>query len=170
VLSSLERSGLVRRLRPGLWALHADVNEFALAPYLTAPFPGYISLWSALARHDMIEQIPGSIFVATTSRTGSVVTAVGTYSLHHLAPEVFGGYAGTPESGYLATAEKALFDSVYTRVPRGRRLFFPELSLPSSFDEGELWCWTQKIASRRLRTLVERGLLEALRQATSKDE
>jgi predicted transcriptional regulator of viral defense system len=30
-------------------------------PYLTAPRPAYVSLWSALARHGMIDQIPRSI-------------------------------------------------------------------------------------------------------------
>lgn len=55
LLRSLERAGLVRRLMRGLWALDPNPEPFGIAPYLTAPFPAYISFWSALARHGMIE-------------------------------------------------------------------------------------------------------------------
>jgi predicted transcriptional regulator of viral defense system len=166
LLRSMEQAGLTRRLRQGLWALHTDIDPFILAPYLTAPFPAYVSFWSALARHDMIEQIPRQISVASLDRTRHLTTTIGTYSIHHLAPELFDGYRGTEESGYLATPEKALFDTVYVRAPRGVRIFFPELSLGENFDETQLEEWTHRIATPRLRTLVSRGLTEALRQAS----
>lgn len=165
VLRSMEEAGLVQRLRHGLWALHSDIDPFVVAPYLTAPFPAYVSFWSALARHDMIEQIPRQTSVASLDRARRVTTTIGTYSIHHLAPELFDGYSGSEESGYLATPEKALFDTVYVRAPRGARIFLPELSLPESFDDKQLEKWTPKIATPRLRTLVSRGLQEALRQA-----
>ena len=104
LLGSLEQAGLVRRLRRGLWALRSDVDPFTVPPYLTAPFPAYVSFWSALARHGMIQQVPRQIFVASLDRPRRVTTAVGTFSIHHLAPEVFGGYEGSDERGYLATA------------------------------------------------------------------
>ena len=166
LLRSVERAGLVRRLRHGLWALDPDVDASVIAPYLTAPFPAYVSLWSALARHDMIEQIPRQIFVASLARTRSITTTIGTYSIHHLAPELFTGFDGSPERGYLATPEKALFDSVYVRAPRGARMFFPELSLPEGFDDRRFEQWISEIKSPRLRTLVSRGLETALAQAT----
>jgi predicted transcriptional regulator of viral defense system len=166
LLRSMEEAGLARRLRHGLWALHTDIDPFTLAPYLTAPFPAYISFWSALARHDMIEQIPRQISVASLDRTRRLTTTIGTYSIHHLAPELFDGYRGSEESGYLATPEKALFDTVYVRAPRGARIFLPELSLPESFDETQLEGWSYRIATPRLRTLVSRGLKDALRQAS----
>ncbi|HVS28884.1 MAG TPA: hypothetical protein VHE14_04995 [Solirubrobacteraceae bacterium] len=166
VLRSMEEAGLVRRLRHGLWALRSDVDPFSVAPYLTAPFPAYVSLWSALAHHDMIEQIPRDISVASLDRTRRVSTAIGTYSIHHLVPELFDGHRGSQEDGYLATPEKALFDTVYVRAPRGARVFFPELSLPEDFEESQLDVWTRRIAAPRLRTLVSRGLEEALRQAS----
>jgi predicted transcriptional regulator of viral defense system len=166
LLRSMEQAGLTRRLRQGLWALHTDIDPFILAPCLTAPFPAYVSFWSALARHDMIEQIPRQISVASLDRTRHLTTTIGTYSIHHLAPELFDGYRGTEESGYLATPEKALFDTVYIRASRGVRIFFPELSLPENFDEAQLEEWTHRVATPRLRTLVSRGLTEALRQAS----
>jgi len=166
VLRSMEQAALARRLRRGLWALRPDIDPFSIAPYLTAPFPAYISFWSALARHDMIEQIPRQISVASLDRTRHLETTIGAYSIHHLAPELFDGYRGSEESGYLATPEKALFDTVYVRAGRGARIFFPELSLGENFDETQLEEWTHRIATPRLRTLVSRGLKEVLRQAS----
>jgi predicted transcriptional regulator of viral defense system len=110
----------------------------------------------------MIEQIPRHIFVASLDRTKRVVTSIGTYSIHHLAPELFGGYSGTEESGYLATPEKALFDTVYLRSSRGGRVLLPELELPDTFDRARLEKWARRIARPRLRTLVTRALAKVL--------
>lgn len=165
-LRALEEAGLVRRLRRGLWALDPGVAPFVVVPYLTAPFPAYVSFWSALSHHDMIEQIPRQISVASLDRAQRITTAVGAYEIHHLAPELFGGYRGSEESGYLATPEKALFDAVYARAAAGSRAFFPELSLPRDFDDARIGEWTGRIESARLRTLVSRRLREALRQAS----
>jgi predicted transcriptional regulator of viral defense system len=136
-----------------------------VAPYLTAPFPAYVSFWSALAHHDMIEQIPQSTFVASLDRTKKIETSLGLFSIHHLSPELFGGFNGAPDAGYLATPEKALFDSVYVRAPRGSAIYFPELSLPAGFDDAELEQWVQRIVRPRLRTLVARGIEAAVSRA-----
>lgn len=166
LMRSLEGSGLVRRLRHGLWALAPDVEPFSVAPYLTAPFPAYVSFWSALARHGMIEQIPRKIFVASLDRSQRIATTVGTYSIHHLAPEVFGGFAGSEEVGYIATPEKALFDIVYLRASRGGHVLVPEIELPDGFREEALQEWTSRVARPRLRTLVSRGLERVLARAS----
>lgn len=165
-LRSMEEAGLARRLRHGLWTLQSDIDPFAVAPYLTDPYPAYVSFWSALARHDMIEQIPRQISVASLDRSRRITTSVGTYSIHHLAPELFDGYRGSEAEGYVAIPEKALFDTVYIRATRGAPVFFPELSLPPTFDASQLDEWTERAATPRLRTLVSRGVAEALRQAS----
>lgn len=166
ILRATEEAGLVRRIRKGLWTLDPDIDAFVVVPYLTAPFPAYVSLWSALARHDMIEQVPRSVFVASLDRTRRVDTAVGAFSIHHLVPDLFTGFEGTPDNGYLARPEKALFDSVYVRVPRGGRVYFPELTLPPDFDATMIDAWIGQIARPRLRTLVSRELASVLAQAT----
>lgn len=165
VLRSMQEAGLARRLRHGLWALQLDLDPFTVAPYLTAPYPSYVSFWSALARHEMIEQIPRQISVASLDRTRRITTADGIYSIHHLAPELFDGYHGSEASGYLASPEKAIFDTVYVRAARGVPVFFPELTLPPGFDQPQLDEWAGRVATARLRTLVSRGVAEALRQA-----
>lgn len=165
LLRSMAVSGLVRRIRHGLWALDPAIDPFVAVPYLTAPYPAYVSLWSALATHDMIEQVPAQVFVISLDRTREITTGLGPYSIHHLTPEIFGGFEGDPEHGYLATPEKALVDTVYIRAPRGGRAYFPELSLPMDFDPGQLDTWTKRIPTPKLRTMVMRGLERALTQA-----
>jgi predicted transcriptional regulator of viral defense system len=165
MLRSTERAGLVRHLRHGLWAVDPSVDPNVVAPYLTVPYPAYVSLWSALAHHDMIEQIPRKIYVVSLDRTREISTSIGDYSIHHLAPELFAGYTGDPGHGWVASPEKALFDTVYIRAPRGGRPYFPEIALPEGFQRAKLEAWTQKISSARLRTLVSRSLQQALTQA-----
>lgn len=163
-LRSLEKAGLVRRLRHGLWALDPEVRPRIVAPYLTTPLPAYVSFWSAMATHGMIEQIPRQTFVASLSRTKKIETTIGIFSIHHLPSALFDGFEGTPVRGYLATPEKALFDSVYVRAPRGKRAYFPELTLPPGFDKGRLDQWVDRLKSPRTSTLVARELNRALAQ------
>jgi hypothetical protein len=47
-----------------------------------------------------------------------------------------------------------------------RRPATSELSLPENFEEKQLEEWTQRIGTPRQRTLLSRGLEEALRQAS----
>ncbi|HVC86187.1 MAG TPA: hypothetical protein VNC40_02035 [Gaiellaceae bacterium] len=167
LLRSLAEAGLARRLRRGLWALGPDeVEPFQLAPYLTAPDPAYVSFWSALARHGMIEQIPRQVFVASLHEAAQIETTLGTFSIHQLAPELFDGYRGTEETGYLATAEKALFDTVYLHAPQSGRAYLPELTLPEGFDRRRSDDWVGRIKRSGLRTLVTRKLEAALAAAT----
>jgi predicted transcriptional regulator of viral defense system len=131
-------------------------------PFLTAPLPAYVSFRSALSHHGLIEQIPREISVASLDRARRIETSVGVFAIHHLAPELLGGYRGAEDTGYLATAEKALFDTVYVRAATGSRAFFPELALPAGFADPQAKEWTAQIASRRLQTLVSRRLDELL--------
>jgi len=163
-LKAMEEGGLVLRLRPGLWALDPEIEPFVVAPYLTAPHPAYVSFWSALAHHGLIEQIPRRISVASLAPPRKVRTAVGSFEIHQLAPPLFGGYTGTARRGYLASAEKAVFDTVYVRSAAGGRAYFTELQLPREFDREEIGRWVGRIESPRLRTLVARRTREALRR------
>jgi len=158
LLRKMADAGLVKKIRQGLWALDPTSDPYVLVPYLTSPYPAYVSLWTALAHHDMIEQIPARVYAASLDRTQQISTGFGSYSIHHLAPEVFGGYEGDLETGYLATAEKSLFDVVYIRAARGHGIRFPELTLPEGFRVGELEAWAARIPAARMRTIVTRGI------------
>ena len=163
----LARSGLVTAVRKGLWALAEEPDPLALAEYVTAPYPSYLSLQTALYRHGMIEQIPSMIFVVSLARSARIETRLGTYSVHHVQPAFFDGFAALPDSGIkLALPEKALVDFLYLSTTRGR-LFtaLPELELPRGFRRSAAREWTRRIPSQRLRTIVARRLDELLARA-----
>jgi len=164
-LRTLLDSGLIRRVRRGLWALDSDLDPFAVGPYLTAPHPAYVSLWSALARHGMIEQVPRSISLASLDRARRIPTAFGVYEVHQLVPELFRGYREEAPGVYLAGAEKALFDLVYVRSAAGNIPHLPELTIAPDFDRQLLEQWTGQIGSTRLATIVDRRLREILAAA-----
>ncbi len=162
LLRALARSGLVHQVHRGVWAMEDATSPRVLAPYLTSPYPGYVSLWSALWDHGMIEQIPAETFVASLGRTRKVATHRGSFSIHHLAPDVFGGFTGDPAAGFVATPEKALFDVAYVRAPRGGRVYFPEIELPADFDHAALSGWVDRIPNPKMKTVVGRELERTL--------
>ena len=95
----------------------------------------------------MIDQVPREISIASLDEAKRVKTALGTFVVHHLSPEVFGGWE---ERGgiLLAQPEKALFDLAYvSAVHRGRPQRIPELDLPENFRKSELDQWVSRIRS-----------------------
>jgi predicted transcriptional regulator of viral defense system len=165
-LAALAKAELVTPIRQGLFWIDGTVDLDRLPEYLTAPLPSYISLQTALHRRGMIEQIPEVIYAASLARTQRVSTRVGSFSFHHFAPELFGGYDELPNGVKLATAEKALFDVAYLSAGRSR-LFagLPELELPRRFRAAELKRWLAKIPSERSRTIATRKLDEFIASA-----
>ncbi len=134
-LARLRAAGLLVRLRRGVWALPKRVDGLALPEFLTAPFPAYVSLQSALYMHGMISQVPAVTYAVTLARTRRFVTPLGIVSLHHVRPTFFFGYEDAGSGGgRLATAEKALVDFLYL-APARSGLFraLPELEWPRSF-------------------------------------
>jgi predicted transcriptional regulator of viral defense system len=164
-LARLAASRQVVRLRRGVWAQPSRVDPLALPEYLTAPFPAYVSLQSALYLHGMISQIPAMTYAITLARTRRFVTPLGSVSLHHVQPAFFFGfkYAGRG-SGRLATPEKALVDFLYL-TPTRSKLFraLPELEWPRRFRASVARSIVRRIVPSRRRTLVARKLEELLK-------
>jgi predicted transcriptional regulator of viral defense system len=166
LLSDLATHGLASRVRHGLWVLGNEaVDPRRLAEEVTRPYPAYISFGSALNFHQLIDQLPRDIAVASLDRSKRVRTALGTFVVHHLPPDLFGGWV--EEDGIkVATPEKALFDLCYVSAAHGGRPpRIPELELPKTFDRADLDRWLDRVASPRLRTLTSRGLDYALGRA-----
>jgi len=152
--------GLITSVRKGLWALQERIDPLVLADYITAPYPSYISLQTALHQHGMIDQIPEITYLVSLARSSRIDTGVGTYSVHHVQPELFGGFTVDPHSGIkMATPEKALVDFLYLS-PTRTRLFtaLPELTLPPSFRRREARAWLGRITSDRLWTITTERL------------
>lgn len=166
-LRRLAAAGLLAAIRKGVWALTERPDRLGLIEYLTAPYPGYLSLQSALYQHGMIDQIPSVVYVVTLARTARVETPFATYSLHHVQPALFDGYDSIAGSGVkIATPEKALVDFLYLS-PTRTRLFaaLPELHLPANFHLQAVRGWVKRIPSARVRTIVNNRLKDLLRLA-----
>lgn len=171
LLRRLAAAGLITSVRKGVWALTDQPDPLTLIEYMTAPYPGYLSLQSALYQHEMIAQVPSMIYVVSLARSARIETSLGTYSVHHVQPGFFGGYKSHADSGIkLALAEKALVDFLYLS-PTRTRLFaaLPELELSPGFRPAVARDWVKRIPSPRLRTIVRRRLDQALDRASVLD-
>lgn len=161
-LARLSAAGLVLPVRHGLWSLDLRIDPLRLPEHLTAPFPAYVSLQTALQLHGMISQIPQVVYVASLAPTRRIRTRIGVYSVHRLTPTFFGGFTTSPGGVRLATPEKALVDSLYL-APARSRLFaaLPEVEIPHSFDRLAARRWIERIPPGPRREAV-RGRLDAL--------
>ncbi len=164
-LKRLAAEGLLRKVRHGLWAVDTALDALLLPEYLSAPFPSYVSFQTALYLRGMVSQVPEVVYVASLARTRRIKTALGTFSIHRLAPTLFGGYDTLPESGIrLATPEKALIDVLYLGPTRSRMFaHLPEIEIPEGFDRRKALQWVARIPVGPRRTSVERSLDRLLR-------
>lgn len=156
ILVRLARHGYVRRIKRGLWAL-AGTEPMAIVPYLTAPFPAYVSLQSALYHHGMISQIPDVLYCASLARTRRYRTPLGAVSVHHVPDTLFYGYERIGNGAFgMATPEKALLDFLYLGSAKSR-LFaaLPELTLPPGFSRKRLATMVAKIPDPKRRSYVQ---------------
>jgi hypothetical protein len=80
---------------------------------------------------------------------------------------LFDGYVGSVEEGYIATPEKGLFDTVYLLSSRGSRILLPEVELPEGFERTRLEDWATRVTPPRLRTLVRKGLTKVLQAGSN---
>jgi predicted transcriptional regulator of viral defense system len=167
MLRGLEREGWARQVRGGLWSVGLDAPDpFVLASELTRPHLSYVSFESALNYHGMIDQLPREVSIASLDRARRIVTSGETFAIHHLPPQLFGGWQETPR-GRVAGPEKAIFDIAYVSAAhRGRARQIPELDLPEGFDVGVIETWAARIESSRVRTLTRRAIEYAISRAT----
>ena len=165
LLASLQEAGSMMRIAPGRWSVSGRPRPYGVASRLTDPYPSYVSLYTALSRRGLITQIPRTIYVVSLGRTRTVVTPVGTYSVHRLPPELFGGFE-EQEGERMATAEKAVFDTLYLARARGRRFsHLTEIQLTAGFQSAVLNDWATRIEDRRVRSFVEGQIAELLLDA-----
>lgn len=159
ILARLAASGQLIRLRRSVWARPGGVDPLALPEYLTAPFPAYVSLQSALYLHGMISQVPTVTYAVSLARTRRFATPVGTVSVHHVQPSFFFGFEDAGRGGRLATPEKALVDFLYL-TPARSRLFraLPELEWSKRFSVRKARAIVERVDPPRQRTLVRRRL------------
>lgn len=169
MLDRLTEAGRFTRLMRGKWATTSQLDPLILPEYLTAPFPSYISLQTALFYYGMISQIPQIIYAVSLARTKRYVTKFGTFSIHHIQPDFFFEYE-TVKNIKMASPEKAFIDTLYL-TPAKSKLFksLPEIEFPTSFNFKKVKTIIKKISSLRMRTLVEKRLSELLSNLGTKE-
>lgn len=163
LLGRLVAEELMIHLKRGLWGFPEAIDPLKLPEYLTAPFPSYISLQTALFNHDMISQIPSVIYAVSLARSEVIKTDLAVVSIHHVTPDFFFGYEIDAKAGIkIASPEKAIVDYFYFK-PAKSKLFssHPEIELPECFDLKKAKEFLTKIKSESRRTMATK-LLEEL--------
>ena len=171
-LGRLAREGVVVRLTRGVWAQpeHPRFTPFAAVPLLVGHEHGYVSFLSALHIHGVISQIPGSIQVATTGHARHLDTPFARYEFLRIQPSMMreGICISATDPPYnIATAAKALLDTLYIATRKGRRFaYLPEVDL-TEVDEAALHrLLNQQVPSRAIHRAIERRLA-ALKQVSA---
>jgi hypothetical protein len=113
--------------------MHPWFHPLVAVPKLLGNEHGYVSFLAALHLHGIIEQIPRAMHVATTGHARTLQTPVGRFEFFHLAPTMMRHgveWSDTRIPYRIATAEKALLDTFYISLRRGRRFrSLPELDM-----------------------------------------
>ncbi len=160
-LRRLALEGLVTRIKPGEWLVGSAAREpAALVAAVASPYEAYLSGWSALRHHGRIQQFPETHFGVTLGRPAAMKVAGVQVRLHHVTPALFTGYDFVTDlGGYVASAEKSLFDLAYFAAVSRSRL---SGRLPETELKGLRWSdiqgWLRRIRAARVRTRVEQKL------------
>lgn len=143
-LLRLAEKRLLTRVTKGLWANtgHPHFHPLACVPYLLGNEQGYVSFLSALHLHGLISQIPKTLQIATTGHARTLNSPVGQYEFLQIKPELMKqgtNWSDTHLSYLIATAEKALIDTLYLSTRKNRRFAsLPEVDIRhASFSKRE---------------------------------
>ena len=145
-LRRLEIQGVIQKIKRGVWIskLVQDLSPSEVLIHLTAPWPSYVSLESALAQWGIISQIPSVIYGVTAGKPMKCNTPLGVFHIRHINRRLFGNYIfqGSSAARYpIATPEKALLDTLYFRYRLGGKPNFKE------------WNW-RKLDRKKLKQLA----------------
>ena len=158
-LNRLARQGLLVKLHRGLWADQGQgaVSAFDMIPHLFVRQRAYVSFITALHMHGIVEQVPRMITLASLAHSRTIKTALGVYSVHQIAPDLFDGFDWYKGEGsfLIAGPEKALIDSLYLSSRRKKQFgHFPELHFPASFSFKKAAAWVKRIPEANIRRYV----------------
>jgi len=162
-LNFLQEQGVVLRIYRGIWA---EVTDKPISPYMVIPFlfpkhRTYVSFISALHIYDIIEQIPQVITLASTIHTKTIITKIGTFSIHRITPSFFAGFDWyKKKSNFLiAEPEKALIDCLYLSGCKKKQFgYFPELHFPKTFSFKKAKMWAEKIPNNKIKIYAQKRL------------
>lgn len=162
-LNWLETQGIILKVYRGIWAEKTSkpLSPYSIIPFLFPRYRAYLSFISALHLYDIIEQIPQVITLASTSHTKTIVTKLGTFSVHQIAPSFFNGFKWykNEHNFLIAEQEKALVDCLYLAGHKKKQYaHFPELHFPKNFSFKKAKQWIKKIPSPKVRSSAYKKL------------
>jgi len=134
-LLRLAEKKLLTRITKGLWAntSHPHFHPLACVPYLLGNEQGYVSFLSALHLHGLISQIPKTLQIATTGHARTLNSPIGRFEFLQIKPELMKQgikWSDTHLPYLIATAEKALIDTLYLSTRKNRRFAsLPEVDI-----------------------------------------
>jgi predicted transcriptional regulator of viral defense system len=166
ILSRLAKKETVVRLARGKWAYSRSADPLLFPSILVHPMMAYVSLYSALYYHGMIEQIPSTVFAVTNGKTNVFATPLGKISLHSINPALFTDYDYYGKNDIpMATPEKALFDTLYF-MPAKSNLFkqLTEVELPDTFEFAQLDNWIEKVNNICRQQLIRKQVASLQKQ------
>jgi len=164
-LARLATRAGIERITRGVWCQpeHPHFSAYAAVPFLLGNEQGYVSFLSAMHRHGLLSQIPGSIQVATTGHARVLSSRIGRFEFMRIRPQMM--LAGiemsdsVPPYG-IATAEKALLDTLYIATRKGRRFArLPELDLADINRKKFFVLLEQQVDARPVRQAIDTRLL-----------
>ena len=167
LLSRLAATNQITRISWGLWGFADKIDLLMLPEYLTAPYPSYVSLQTALYQRGMISQIPEVIYAVSPHRTKVFNTPLATVSIHHIHPSFYFGFETIGKKQIkLATPEKALLDVLYLK-PAKSKLFraLPEVELPKTFDVKKARLMINHLTQKKQQTRLQNAFSDFMSHA-----
>ena len=169
-LNYLQKQGAIFKVYRGIWA---EITNKPLSPYSVILFlfprhQAYVSFISALHLYDIVEQIPQVITLASNTHTKTIVTKLGTFSVHQITPSFFDGFEWYKGEGdfLIAEPEKALIDCLYLAGYKKKQFAnFPELHFPKTFSFKKAKKWIEKMPNPKIRSFTFQKLKIIEKQA-----
>ncbi|MFP4687218.1 MAG: hypothetical protein ACLFN5_03815 [bacterium] len=163
-LSRLNEDGAVTRLKRGLYLnnLAPEVHPYEALPFLTAPNPSYVSLFSILSDNGLVDDMVPPVFAVTTGKSAGYRTELGIYRLYHVKEEMMCGYEKKlykHGERNVADSEKAFLDLVYLSMTPGRNISLPG-NWPEIFrllDRKKFRMYVDRASSGRLDNFLARA-------------
>ena len=104
IIKALKKKGAIKAVKAGLYSFK-EANELVIGTYLN--WPSYLSFWSALSYYGFTDQLPKTIFYATTKYR----KRINNYKYITLSKKRFFGYVKAGDMT-IAEKEKAIIDSL----------------------------------------------------------
>jgi predicted transcriptional regulator of viral defense system len=164
-LGRLASSAGIVRVTRGLWCQpgHPRFSAYAVVPFLLANEHGYVSFLSAMHRYGLVSQIPGSIQAATTGHSRALTGPIGRFEFIQIKPQMMtaGIESSDTEPPYgIASAEKALLDTLYIATRKGRRFArLPEVDMSAINQKRLRVLLDEQVPAPQVRRAIDARLL-----------